>query len=237
MQEDGAGLCRAGAIAAFALLAYSVGTMAQLAVLGGPPATAAEAFGLLRQNKVLGLLRLDLPTLTALPLYYVLILGLFAALRKVHPAFALAGTALAFMGVTLMLSTPGPLAMLALCDRYEAAISEDARAQLLAAGEALMASDIWHGTGAVLGGILAQTGAVLISAAMLRSAVFGKITAWLGIAMHGLDLAHIVAGLVAPPAGFALLAVAGPFYPVWFFLVGRALLRRNNSYPGSSQIR
>jgi len=39
------GLCRAGGVAALLLMAYSLATMVQLVVLGGPPATAAAAWG------------------------------------------------------------------------------------------------------------------------------------------------------------------------------------------------
>ena len=88
-----------------------------------------------------------------------------------------------------------------------------------------MAGDIWHSTGAILGGILLQCGAVLISVAMLRSNVFSKATAWLGIVVHGLDLAHIVGGLFMPVSGMILLAIAGPLYPIWFLLVGLRLLK------------
>lgn len=65
------------------------------------------------------------------------------------------------------------------------------KAHYLAAGEAVLATDIWHGTGAYLGGIFVQTGAVWISVVMLRS-VFGKLTAYVGIITHGLDLVHIL---------------------------------------------
>ena len=43
--------------------------------------------------------------------------------------------------------------------------------------------------------------------------------------MHGLDLAHIVSGLFLPASGVVLMAIAGPLYPIWFFLVGRRLLQ------------
>jgi hypothetical protein len=66
---------------------------------------------------------------------------------------------------------------------------------------------------------------VLIAVVMLRGNVFSKTTAWLGIVMHGLDLAHTVGGLLLPAAGFVLLSIAGPLYPVWFILVGLRLLR------------
>jgi len=222
---DLSGLCRIGGLAAFLLIAYTLATMAQMVLLGGQPTSAAQAFDLLQHHRAIALLRLDLPTVAAMPLYYLLFLGLFAALKKAGEARALLATALAFIGVTLVLATPTALSLVPLSDRYAAATSDAARAQLLAAGEALMAADIWHGTGAILGGVLLQCGAALICVAMLRGGVFGKTTAWLGIAMHGLDLAHIVCGPFVPLAGVVLMATAGPLYPVWFFLVGRRLLK------------
>jgi hypothetical protein len=151
-------------------------------------------------------------------------LGLFAALRRSDHANAVLSTALAFVGVTLVLATPTALSM-PRSEKFAAATTDAMRAQLLAAGEAVMASDIWHNTGAILGGVLLQCGAVLISVVMLRSSIFSKATAWLGIVMHVLDLAHIVGGLFLPVSGVALMAIAGPLYPIWFFLVGRRLLQ------------
>ncbi len=223
--SDWTALCRIGGIAAYILILYSLATMVQMVVLGGPPTSAAQAFALLHQNKALGLLRLDLPTVCAMPLYYLLFLGLFAALRQVHTARATLATALAFVGITLVLATPTALSLVPLSDRYAAAATDALRSQLLSAGEALMAADIWHGTGAILGGVLLQCGAVLICLVMLRGGVFGKATAWLGIVMHSLDLAHIVSGQFVPVLGIVFMAIAGPLYPVWLFLVGRRLMR------------
>ncbi len=223
--SDRSGLCWAGGIAALLLIVYSLLTMVQLVLLGGPPATAAEAFRLLQNNRIVGLLRLDLPTIVTMPLYYFVFLGLFAALKRTDQANAILSTALAFVGVTLLLATPTALSMIPLSQKYAAATTEATRTQLLAAGEAILATDIWHGTGAIMGGILVQSGAVLISIVMLRSTVFSRTTAYLGILMHGLDLARIVFGLFLPVSGVVLMAIAGPLYPVWFFLVGQRLLK------------
>ena len=222
---DLGGLCRIGGIAAFVLIAYSLATIVQMMALGGQPTSAAEAFGLLQHHRLVGLLRLDLPTIVVLPLYYLLFLGLYAALRTPDRAKTMLATALAFAGLTLVLATPTALSLIPLSDKYAAATSDAMRAQLLAAGEALMAADVWHATGAILGGVLLQSGAVLISVVMLRGGIFGKATAWLGIVMHSLDLAHIVCGLFVPVSGVVLMGIAGPLYPVWLFLVGRKLFK------------
>lgn len=224
-------LCRAGGIAALLLLLYSLATIVQVAVLGGQPGTAAEAFRLLQDHRVTGLLRLDLPTLLALPLYYLVFLGFFAALDRTNRAQVLLGTSLVFAGVTLVLATPGALSMLALSQKYAAATTEAARGQLLAAGEALLASDLWHGTGAFVGGILTQCGGILICSVMLRGAIFGRTTAYLGLLMFGLDLAHVALAPFVPLAGFFLMAAAGALYPIWFFLVGRRLLGLGRTSP------
>jgi hypothetical protein len=143
----------------------------------------------------------------------------------VDRAKALLATALAFVGVTLSLATPTAISMVPLADKYAAATSDAVRAQLLAAGEAIMAGDIWHSTGSFVGGFLAECGAVLICVVMLRGGVFSKATAWIGIAMHSLDGAHIVCGQLVPVSGVVLMAIAGPLYPIWLFMVGRRLLK------------
>lgn len=65
---------------------------------------------------------------------------------------------LVFIGLTLVLAMPTALPLMALGDKYAATTSEAMRAHYLAAGEAVLATDIWHGTGAYLGGIFVQTG-------------------------------------------------------------------------------
>lgn len=220
-----AGVCRAAGIAAFIFLVYCLATMVQMALLGGPPATVEEAFRVLQQNKVLGLLRLDFPTVLVLPLYYLLFLGVFAALRNTDRTHAAIGTVLVFLGVTLVLAMPTALPLMALSDKYATATSEAARAHFLAAGEAVLATDIWHGTGAYIGGIFVELGAVWISVIMLRGCVFSKAIAYLGIVTHGLDLVHIVCVPFRPKVATFFMIIAGLGYPVWLWLVGRRLLQ------------
>lgn len=44
------------------------------------------------------------------------------------------------------------------------------------AGQAILASDMWHGTGARIGGLLMQSGALIVSVVMLKNSVFNKLT-------------------------------------------------------------
>jgi len=218
-------LDRIGGFAAYALLLYSLLTIVQMIVLGGQPTSVEEAFRLLQTNRTVALLRLDLPTILVLPLYYLVFLSLYSALKGSSRVASLLAIILAYVGNTLVLSTSTALSLIPLSDKFAAATNDVTRSRLVAAGEALMASDIWHSTGAMLGGVLLQAGAVLISIAMLRGGAFSRFTAWLGIVMHGLDLVHILVGVFLPKVGAILMATAGPLYPIWFFLIGRGLLR------------
>jgi hypothetical protein len=218
-------LCRAGGFAAVALLVYCLLELAVMVLLGPGPQTAAEAFALLQNDRLRALLRLDLLTVIFMPAYYLLFAGFYAALRRLHATQVTVLAVLAFTGVTLFLSTPSISSLAYLSDQYSAATSEARRSQLLSAGEALLAADMWHSTAAFTGGLMLQTAGVWVSVLMLRGGLFGRATAYLGVIANGLDLAHGLVGLFAPGLGGALLMTAGPLYLAWFPLAGRRLLK------------
>lgn len=212
-------------VAAIVFLVYSLVTMVQMVALGGMPATAEEGFALLRDNRLVGLLRLDILTLFTLPLYYLLFLGLYTALKRTNEAYVTLAVLLGCVGLTLVLATPSALSFVALSDRFAAATTEAARAHFLAAGEAVLASDLWHGSGARIGGLLLQIAWVLLSAVMLGDRNFGRFTIYTGLVAHGVDLARILLGFFFSTLDVPLMAIAGPLYLVWFPLLARDLFR------------
>jgi hypothetical protein len=214
-----------GGITAWVFVIYSFITMAQLILFGGQPENALEAFTMLAENKLIGFLRLDIPTLLIMPLYYVIFLCIFISLWKTDPALATLGSILAFAGVTLFLATPSAFSWIPLNEKYLAATSVAEKDQLIAAGEALLASDMWHGSGAIIGGLLILIASLILSIVMLKSGTFSKATAIVGIVTYALDLAHALVGFISPQAGVILMAIAGPLYLVWFPLLGRDLFR------------
>jgi len=58
---------------------------------------------------------------------------------------------------------------------------------------------------------------------ILRVKNFSQTTACVGIAPHGLDLAHFIIGMILPGTGVILIAIAGPLYLVWPPSVGLGL--------------
>jgi hypothetical protein len=214
-----------GGTACFVLLVYSLATLLIMSLVGGPPETIEQTFSILQDNKISGLLRLDILTVFVMPLYYLLFYSLFVALKNTDYAVSTISMILAFAGVTLFLATPSVFSYLYLSDKFAVATSDFQKNQLLAAGESILASDMWHGTGAKIGGLLLQTGALLISVVMLRTSIFNRFTALTGIVTHGLDLLHLIIGFFLPVLGNILMFIAGPLYLLWFPLVGLRLLK------------
>lgn len=210
------------------LLAYSLATMVLLMTIGGQPRSAQESFAMLTSGRLLAVLRLDGLSLLAMPMYYLIFWSLFGVYHKQHLPWIGGILLLGCAGVTLFLATPSVFSWLALHERYASAASESQRTMFLAAGEALLASDMWHASGAVVGGWLIQTAALLVSVLMLRAGGLSRLTAWVGIVTHGLDLLHLALALVSPQAGAALMFVAGPLYLVLFPLLARDLFRLAN---------
>ncbi len=73
------------------------------------------------------------------------------------------------MAVTGCFATESTFSLLHLGDRYADAATDAQRAQFLAAGEAVIASDMWNSSSAYMAGILLQGAGVIISVIMLRS--------------------------------------------------------------------
>lgn len=215
---------RTGGVICFVLLAYSLITLFVMTVIGGPPLTAEESFSILRENLLKGLLRLDILTVFVIPLYYLLFFSIYILLKEADPTLMIISIILAFAGTTLFLSAPSVFSYLDLSNKFSAAVSGEERSRFLAAGEAIISSDIWHGTAPRIGGLMMQTGWVLISIVMLRNQLFSKLTAITGVVTHGLDLFHIIIGFFLPALGDILMFVAGPLYLLWFPLVGARLL-------------
>ena len=216
---------RLGGLICVLLILYSFATMIVMFSIGTPPETIAECFSMLSQNKFLGLLRLDILTVFTMPLYYILFYSIYIALKNHDSDTLRISIILVFAGLTLFLATPSVFSYLHLSDKYAIATSELEKSQLLAAGEAILASDMWHGTGAKIGGILIQIGALIISILMLKNKVFTKVTAYVGILTHGLDLLHIFIGFFLPALGGILMAIAGTLYLAWFPLIGLRLYK------------
>jgi hypothetical protein len=229
------GLYRIGGVAALLcagmyVIALAVYVPANRA--GPPPATVLEWFTVFLNQPITGLFFLGLADIVIMILWGPMALALHAALKQAHRAWALLATAFVFVGMAVYLATNTAFSMLALSREYAAAATEAQRAMLLGAGQSMLA--VSEGTGQYVGMPLAWLAGVVLAVLMVRSKVFGKATAWIGIVGLGLLTASIpfagytTAGPVTPLVS-AIIAVTyiggGLLSLAWYILVGLRLLK------------
>ena len=225
----------AAALLAGILLRRNLGVEIALFSPQKPPATVDGWFALLQSNRLLGLTYLNIFDIANYVLVGLMLLALYAALKAVSPSYMAVALSLGLLGIAVYCASNTALSLLALSHQYAAA-DEAQKPLLLAGGEALLALNRFSsagaqpGSGGYLSLLLLAAAGLITSLVMLRSVVFGKVTALIGAAAAVLDLAYCAAFPFAPAAVAALLAVlfipaAGLLLMVWHILVGRRLLR------------
>jgi hypothetical protein len=223
--SDWVRLCRLGGVAAWLQFLSLVAMMIIIPLVGGTPESIEATYVMLQEDGLAGILRLDIATIILLALFPVLTVGLYAALRQGRQAYALLAMVLILTGTLLSLANESAFSMIYLSDQYAAATTAVQQKQVIAAGEAVMAGNMWHSSAGFLAGIFMQGGFVFISLVMLRSNGFSKVTAYSGILSNGLDLIHVPLALFAPDPAAIILGIGGIFYLVWFPLLGRDLYK------------
>jgi hypothetical protein len=182
-------LYRTGAIACIAFpVAIVLAVIAYVIWPYTPGFTSvADILALLQESKLAGLISLDLSVLILMPIMIPQLLAMYAALKTVNESYALLALVLGLMGVVLWLAARPLVEMVALSDQYAAATTDAARAQALAAGEAL--SVLFNGTMWMLSQFAIAISYTVSALLMLRSRAFGRATAYVGPALSGFGYA------------------------------------------------
>jgi hypothetical protein len=214
-----------GGVAAFLQLATITGYSIALAILGPKFATAEEFFLIYQESPLASFLRGDFLLLVLIGLYLGTFPTLYVALREINPIYAALATLFTILTISGTFATESTFALKHLGEQYAATSNQAVRAQLVAAGEAVIASDMWNSSGAYMGGILLQGSGVMISVIMLRSKNFSKVTAYSGIIANGFDLIQHVLHPFAPAIAEPIQMFMGVFYLVWFPMLGWDMLK------------
>jgi hypothetical protein len=214
-----------GGVAALLQLGTLVVLIGVMTALGTKPTTVEGYFVIQQRSELEAILRGDFITMILVGLYLGLFPALYVALRDLRPVAVTFATLFTFIAVILVFGSEATFSMLHLGDSYAAATTEAQRAQLLAAGEAVIASDMWHSTGAYMAGMLLQGAGVIISVVMLRSERFSNVTAYAGLLGNALDLIQHLFHPFVPAVGEVISPVMGLFYVVWFPMLARDLFR------------
>lgn len=192
-----------------------------------PPSTVIGYFTLFHKNALLGLLDLNLLSIVNYALLIPLVLALYAALKRVSQSFMSIATSLALVGIAIYLASNTTFAMLSLSSQYEAASTDAQRSLILAAGQAMLA--IYQGTTFDVSYALLSVASLIISVVMLRSTVFGKGTAWVGMVTNALSL--LAVGFFVPAIDAFLVLIAGVGSLIWFILVAHRLFMLSSALP------
>jgi hypothetical protein len=89
---------------------------------------------------------------------------------------------------------------------------------LLAAGQAMLA--IYQGTAFYMSYVLVSVAPLIISVVMLRSNIFSKVTAYVGILANVLGLAYFL-----PAVGVLLSLISVVGLAIWYILIARRLFQ------------
>lgn len=219
----------AAALVAGLVFRRNLGPEAYLITGQATPVSAIDWFTLLQDNRLLGLVMLNLFDVVDYALIGLMFIALCVALWRYNKSYTAIAAVLGLMGIAVYFASNGALSMLSLSDQYAAATTDAQRSVLIAAGESVLAFDnpgvIAPGTGIYTSFFLVAAAGLFFSIVMLQSPVFGRAAAYTGILASVFDLAFCVLIFLAPWAGVFLVAAAGLLLMIWHILVGLKLIR------------
>jgi hypothetical protein len=211
-------LYRAGGLATLAMLILIPIQMAVF-FIWPPPATVTGWFALFQNNPLVGLLDMDLLLIVDYVLFVLVYLALYIALRRVNESLMLIFLVFALVGAATYFASTAAFEMLSLSNRYAAATTDGQRTALLAAGEGMLAN--WQGTAFDVAYILGAIATLIVSIVMLRSDIFSRATAVIGVVMGILMLVPPSAG----PVGIVLSILSLVPLVIWLPMVARRLFQ------------
>jgi len=210
-------LYRLGGLAAL-LVVVCLPIQIAVFILNPPPDTVVGWFRLFQSSRLIGLLDLDLLLMVDQVLTVLMFLALYTALRGTSQSILLIGTALGLFSTVLFIAGNPAFAMSSLSDAYRAAATEPQKTIVLAAGQATMSQ--WQGSAFQVSYLIGSIAAIVISMVMLRSRLFSKAAATMGILSNALAL-----GLYVPRVGVYISVFSVVFLLAWYLLTGIRLLR------------
>jgi hypothetical protein len=193
------------------------------------PSSAMDWFMLLQNHRLIGLTLLELFDVVNYALVGLIYLALYAALRRADAGSMTIATASGFVGVAVYFASNQAFSMLSLSDQYAAATTDAQRSAFLAAGEAVLAINnpgaIYQGIGVTISLFLVTLAGLIISVVMLRSSIFSRATATVGILAHSFGLGYFLALAFAPAIIALPPSISAVFLLIWYILIARRLFQ------------
>jgi len=190
--------------------------------------TTAQIFSFIQADPLGGLMALDFFLLIGNLGSILIFLALYISLRRINESYALIALVLGLVAMILIVPARPIAEMFTLSNLYTSAVTETARSQALAAGDAL--HSLFNGTGWIVNTVFGGISLLISSILMLRSRVFGKAAAWVGIVTNVAVLLFFLPGQI----GTLLLFLSLPGYLVWYVQLALKFFRLGRNSAGSA---
>ena len=185
------------------------------------PLYPKDIFTVIQNDRIAGLMGLDLLYLVGTFLSIPIFLTFYVTLKQTSESFSLLAVVLGFIGLVALFSARPIVEMVVLSDKYAAATTEIQRAELQSAGTAMMAH--FRGTTFNIHYVLGTTSLLISSLIMLRSNFYSKTIAYTGIVTNVLVFTYYV-----PTIGLYLSVISVIGYMVWWLMIGKLYLKASN---------
>lgn len=227
-------LYKLGGVAALAAVAVGVSEIVITFFPGGSTSseTVIDWFNLFQDNWFLGLRNLGLLNIIITVLGIPTFFALYATHRGKNQEYAALAMILSYIGAAVFLATNRAFPMLELSSQYAAATTDAQRSMLVAAGQAMLSVGQSHTPGTFIGFLLTEAAGITISVVMLRSKVFSRVTAYVGMLGFALLIIFEISSSFVPGLIDVAMMIAmggGILSMVWYILIAKRLFQLGQS--------
>ncbi len=177
-----------------------------------------EILSILVNDKIGGLISLDLIMLVTIIIYIFPILSLYVALKPVNESYALIALVFGLMAVVTVITSRPLVEISLISDKFANAISETDRNKYLSLAESFRL--MFDGTAWVLQTFFLLISGLISSLLMLKSKMFNNKIAWIGIISSLIGLCFWI-----PKIGIVLLFLNTILTIIWCPLVARVFIK------------
>ncbi|NMC14966.1 MAG: DUF4386 family protein [Chloroflexi bacterium] len=186
------------------------------------PTDAIGWFTLFQKSNLQGLLSYEFLFIVTSVTGIITTLALYVALKRYNESIMLIALSFSIIGTVCIIVARPAIDMLYLSNQYIAAASDAERVIYQTAGETLLA--MRHGSAFHVCYNLANINLIIIPLAMLRSKIFNKATAYMGILAGLLGF-----GLYIPVIGVWVSVLSVVFMGIWDILIAIRLFQLGKS--------
>lgn len=195
--------------------------------------TAVEWFAVYQHNWFTGLYQLGVLNIVYMSAMLFVYAGIVIAHRHKNKIYPVLTMIIFLVSTAIYIANSAAVPMLVLANKYAAAGTEVQKTVFAAAGESVLARGEDFTPGAFPGLMLGGLVAIMMSVILLRSNIFGKKIAWIGIVgFTFLSFFTIWATFIPVYYNFAFYffgSIGGVLALAWFTLVGIKFFKLENS--------